>query len=252
MSVGIDLGTSYSCVGAWQNDRVEIITNDQGNRTTPSYVAFTRTVILIVIDKNGKPVIKVEYKGESKNFTPEEILSMILVKMKKTAEAFLGTQVKNAVITVPAYFNNSQCRAIKDAAAIAYGLDNKAPGKRNVLVFDLGGGTCNISLLNIEKKTFDVKAVAGDNHLGVYEAKIYHSERKQYVQNSLESYVYNLLNVVQNVEDIKNELHDVAQKSITWFKNNQKARNDEYKREQKSLEEIIDQVMNKLCNVNIS
>ncbi|GBB85232.1 hypothetical protein RclHR1_01180009 [Rhizophagus clarus] len=115
------------------------------------------------------------------------------------------------------------------AAAIAYGLDNKAPGKRNVLVFDLGGGTCNISLLNIEKKTFDVKAVAGDNHLGGED-----------FDNRI------------NVEDIKNELHDVAQKSITWFKNNQKARNDEYKREQKSLEEIIDQVMNKLCNVNIS
>ncbi|PKY23675.1 hsp71-like protein [Rhizophagus irregularis] len=224
-SVGIDLGTSYSCVGVWQNDGVEIIANDQGNRTTPSYVAFTDTEILIgdaaknqvamnpnntvfsvhrligrnfndqdiqsdmkhwpfkVINKNGKPVINVEYKGKRIDFTPEEILSMVLVKMKETAEAFLGTQVKNAVITVPAYFNDSQRQAIKDAgliaglntlrihtgpiaAAIAYGLDNKALGERNVLFFDLGGGTFDVSLLTIEERIFDVKAVAGDNHLG--------------------------------------------------------------------------------------
>ncbi|EXX79662.1 uncharacterized protein OCT59_009093 [Rhizophagus irregularis] len=225
MSVGIDLGTSYSCVGVWQNDRVKIIANDQGNRTTPSYVAFTNTVILIgdaaknqasmnpqntvfsvhrligrnfndqdvqsdmkywpfkVLNKNGKPVINVEYKGKRKYFTPEEILSMILIKMKEIAEAFLGTQVKNAVITVPACFNDSQRRAVKDAgliaglnvlriiigstaAAMAYGLDKKTTGERNVLVFDLGGGTYNVSLLTIEEGVFKVKAVAGDNHLG--------------------------------------------------------------------------------------
>ncbi|CAB4392194.1 unnamed protein product [Rhizophagus irregularis] len=224
-AVGIDLGTSYSCVGVWQNDGVEIIANDQGNRTTPSYVAFTDTEILIgdaaknqvamnphntvfnilrligrnfndqdvqsdmkhwpfkIINKNGKPVINVEYKGKRIDFTPEEILSMVLVKMKETAEAFLGTQVKNAVITVPAYFNDSQRQAVKDAsliaglntfrirtgstvAAIAYGLDKKTTGERNVLVFDLGGGTCNVSLLTIEEGIVEVKAVAGDNHLG--------------------------------------------------------------------------------------
>ncbi|GBB88129.1 hypothetical protein RclHR1_14650004 [Rhizophagus clarus] len=225
MSVGIDLGTSYSCVGVWQNDRVEIIANDQGNRTTPSYVAFTNTEILIgeaaksqasknphntifgiyrligrnfndqsvqtdmkhwpfkVIDKNGKPIINVEYKGRRKNFTPEEILSMVLVKMKETAEEFLGKQVKDVVITMPAYFNDSQRQAVKNAgliadlnimriinsptaAAIAFGMNKKVNGEQNVLVFDLGGGTCNVSLLTIEESVFEVKAVIGENHLG--------------------------------------------------------------------------------------
>ncbi|CAI2178983.1 18431_t:CDS:2 [Funneliformis geosporum] len=224
-AVGIDLGTTYSCVGVWQNDRVEIIANDQGNRTTPSYVAFTDTERLIgdaaknqvamnpyntvfdakrligrnfsdqevqsdmkhwpfkVMDKSGKPYIRVEFKGENKDFTPEEISSMVLIKMKETAEAFLGTKVNNAVITVPAYFNDSQRQATKDAgmiaglnvlriineptaAAIAYGLDKKAVGERNVLIFDLGGGTFDVSLLTIEEGIFEVKATAGDTHLG--------------------------------------------------------------------------------------
>ncbi|PKK60798.1 hsp71-like protein [Rhizophagus irregularis] len=223
-AVGIDLGTSYSCVGVWQNDKVEIIANDQGNRTTPSYVAFTDTILIgeaaknqavmnphntvfsvhrligrnfndqdvqsdmkywpfKVINKNDKPFINVEYKGEKRDFTPVEILSMLLVKMKETAEDYLGITVKNTVITVPAYFNKSQRQAIKDAgliaglnvlriitgptaAAIAYGLDNKAPGERNVLIFDLGGGTCNVSLLIIEEGIFEVYSVAGDTHLG--------------------------------------------------------------------------------------
>ncbi|CAH1765818.1 11409_t:CDS:2 [Entrophospora sp. SA101] len=224
-AVGIDLGTTYSCVGVWQNDRVEIIANDQGNRTTPSYVAFTDTERLIgdaaknqvamnphntvfdakrligrrfndqevqsdmkhwpfkVIDKNTKPYIQVEYKGEVKQFTPEEISSMVLTKMRETAEAFLGTKVANAVVTVPAYFNDSQRQATKDAgmisglnvlriineptaAAIAYGLDKKTKGERNVLIFDLGGGTFDVSLLTIEDGIFEVKATAGDTHLG--------------------------------------------------------------------------------------
>ncbi|CAG8801180.1 22058_t:CDS:2 [Gigaspora margarita] len=223
--VGIDLGTSYSCVGVWQNDRVEIIANDQGSRTTPSYVAFTDTERLIgdaaksqvgmnpyntvfdakrlicrrfidpevqsdmkhwpfkVIDKNGKPYIQVEFKGETKQFTPEEISSMVLLKMKETAETFLGTKVKNAVITVPAHFNESKRQATKDAgiiaglnvlriineptaAAIAYGLDKKVTSERNVLIFDLGGGTFDVSLLAIEEGIFEVKATAGDTHLG--------------------------------------------------------------------------------------
>ncbi|CAH1759927.1 9222_t:CDS:2 [Entrophospora sp. SA101] len=224
-AVGIDLGTTYSCVGVWQNDRVEIIANDQGNRTTPSYVAFTDTERLIgdaaknqvamnpfntvfdakrligrrfnepevqsdmkhwpfkVIDKSTKPYIQIEYKGETKQFTPEEISSMVLTKMRETAEAFLGTKVTNAVVTVPAYFNDSQRQATKDAgmiaglnvlriineptaAAIAYGLDKKTVGERNVLIFDLGGGTFDVSLLTIEDGIFEVKATAGDTHLG--------------------------------------------------------------------------------------
>jgi len=224
-SVGIDLGTTYSCVGVWQNDRVEIIPNDQGNRTTPSFVAFTDSERLIgdaaknqaamnptntvfdakrligrrfndpevqsdmkhwsfkVIEKSGKPYIQVEFKGETKDFTPEEISSMVLTKMKDTAEAYLGSKVTNAVITVPAYFNDSQRQATKDAglisglnvlriineptaAAIAYGLDKKVVGEKNVLIFDLGGGTFDVSLLTIEDGIFEVKATAGDTHLG--------------------------------------------------------------------------------------
>ncbi|ORX35979.1 putative heat shock protein 70 [Kockovaella imperatae] len=225
-AVGIDLGTTYSCVGVFQNDRVEIIANDQGNRTTPSYVAFTDSERLIgdaaknqvamnphntvfdakrligrkfsdaevqadmkhfsytVIDKAGKPYIQVDFKGEQKQFSPEEISSMVLIKMKETAEAYLGGTVSKAVITVPAYFNDSQRQATKDAgliaglevlriineptaAAIAYGLDKKgAKGEQNVLIFDLGGGTFDVSLLTIEEGIFEVKATAGDTHLG--------------------------------------------------------------------------------------
>jgi len=224
-SVGIDLGTTYSCVGVWQNDRVEIIANDQGNRTTPSYVAFNETERLIgdaaknqvamnatntVFDAKrligrkftdpsvqadmkhwpfkvisgvgGTPIIEVEYKGETKQFKAEEISSMVLIKMREIAEAYLGKEVKNAVVTVPAYFNDSQRQATKDAgaiaglnvlriineptaAAIAYGLDKKGEEK-NVLIFDLGGGTFDVSLLTIEEGIFEVKATAGDTHLG--------------------------------------------------------------------------------------
>jgi heat shock 70kDa protein 1/2/6/8 len=136
-----------------------------------------------VIDKGGKPVIEVEFKGEKKVFTPEEISSMVLIKMRETAEAYLGTSVNNAVVTVPAYFNDSQRQATKDAgliaglnvlriineptaAAIAYGLDKKIEGERNVLIFDLGGGTFDVSLLTIEEGIFEVKSTAGDTHLG--------------------------------------------------------------------------------------
>jgi len=224
-AVGIDLGTTYSCVGIFRDDRIEIIANDQGNRTTPSFVAFTDTERLIgdaaknqvamnptntvfdakrligrkfadaevqadikhfpfkVIDKGSKPLVQIEFKGETKVFSPEEISSMVLTKMRETAEAYLGGTVNNAVVTVPAYFNDSQRQATKDAgliaglnvlriineptaAAIAYGLDKKATGERNVLIFDLGGGTFDVSLLTIEEGIFEVKSTAGDTHLG--------------------------------------------------------------------------------------
>jgi heat shock protein 1/8 len=224
-AIGIDLGTTYSCVGVWRDNRCEIIANDQGNRTTPSYVAFTKDERIVgngaknqsamnpsntvydakrligrdfddpVIQKeiqgfpftvandgNNKPIIEVNYKGESKLFHPEEISAMILTKMKETAEAYLGEEVKDAVVTVPAYFNDGQRQATKDAgeiaglrvlriineptaAAIAYGLDNESK-EQNVLIFDLGGGTFDVSLLNIDDGIFEVRATAGDTHLG--------------------------------------------------------------------------------------
>ena len=224
IAIGIDLGTTYSCVGIWQNNKVEIIANDQGERTTPSYVAFSGTERMVgaaaknqaalnpkntvydakrligrnfsdpVVKKdmehysfkvtgnsNDKPMIVIESGDE---FRPEQISSMVLESMKKTAEAYLGTTVKNAVITVPAYFNDAQRQATKDAgviaglnvlriineptaAAIAYGLDKvKDEKERMVLIFDFGGGTFDVSLLSIDSGVFEVKATAGDTHLG--------------------------------------------------------------------------------------
>ena len=225
-AIGIDLGTTYSCVGIWQNDRVEIIANEQGNRTTPSYVAFNDNERLIgdaaknqasinpvntVFDakrligrkfddtdvqndlkhfpftvtkaNDNKPMINVKYKNENKSFSAEQISSMVLQKMKETAESYLGEKVDKAVITVPAYFNDSQRTATKDAgsiagldvlrvineptaAAMAYGLDKGSKGEKNILIFDCGGGTFDVSLLNIDDGVFEVKATAGDTHLG--------------------------------------------------------------------------------------
>ncbi|GAB4855575.1 Luminal-binding protein 5 [Ancistrocladus abbreviatus] len=223
--IGIDLGTTYSCVGVYRNGHVEIIANDQGNRITPSWVAFTDTERLIgeaaknqaalnpertifyvkrligrkfddpevqkdikmlpykVVKKDGKPYIQVKIKdGEVKVFSPEEISAMILGKMKETAEAYLGQKIKHAVVTVPAYFNDAQRQATKDAgtiaglnvariineptaAAIAYGLDKKG-GEKNILVYDLGGGTFDVSILTIDNGVFEVLATSGDTHLG--------------------------------------------------------------------------------------
>ena len=225
-AIGIDLGTTYSCVGVWMNDKIEIIPNDQGLNTTPSYVAFTEDERLIgdaaknqtarnptntVFDakrligrkfsdhsvqedmklwpfkvesgEDEKPMICVQFKGEFKKFQAEQISSMVLQKMKAIAEEFLGKPVKSAVITVPAYFNDSQRQATKDAgtisginvlriineptaAAIAYGLDRQQEQERNILIFDLGGGTFDVSLLAIEEGIFEVKATNGHTHLG--------------------------------------------------------------------------------------
>lgn len=222
--IGIDLGTTYSCVGVMQSGRVEILANDQGNRITPSYVAFTAEERLVgdaaknqapanpqntifdikrligrrfdeaevqadikhfpfkVLHRDGKPYVEVEVGGEAKAFTPEEISAMVLRKMKEIAEAYLGKTVTHAVVTVPAYFNDAQRQATKDAgtiaglnvlrivneptaAAIAYGLDKKE-GERRIIVYDLGGGTFDVSLLSIEEGVFEVMATAGDTHLG--------------------------------------------------------------------------------------
>ncbi|KAK0743115.1 heat shock protein 70 family [Schizothecium vesticola] len=222
--IGIDLGTTYSCVGVMQKGKVEILVNDQGNRITPSYVAFTEDERLVgdaaknqapanpyntiydikrligrkfsekdvqsdikhfpfkVVSKNGKPVVKVDVSGQEKTFSPEEISAMVLGKMKETAESYLGKKVTHAVVTVPAYFNDNQRQATKDAgmiaglnvlrivneptaAAIAYGLD-KTQGERQIIVYDLGGGTFDVSLLSIDQGVFEVLATAGDTHLG--------------------------------------------------------------------------------------
>ncbi|PVU96937.1 hypothetical protein BB561_000879 [Smittium simulii] len=224
-AIGIDLGTTYSCVAVWEGDRVEIVANEQGNRTTPSYVAFNDTERLVgdaarnqsamnpsntvfdvkrligrrfddpsvkkdsehwpftLIEKDGQPLVQVEFKGEKKSYSPQEISSMVLTKMKETAEAKLGKTVKKAVITVPAYFNDAQRNATKDsgsiagldvlriineptAAAIAYGMGTKSEGEKKILIFDLGGGTFDVSLLTIAGGIFTVKATAGDTHLG--------------------------------------------------------------------------------------
>lgn len=224
--IGIDLGTTYSCVGVWQNNRAEIIANDQGNRTTPSYIAFTDEERLVgdgaknqssmnpintvhdskrligrkfsdehvqndakmwsfkvINDGKDKPQVSVTHAGEDKKFYAEELSAMILTKMKEIAETYLGEKVTDAVITVPAYFGDSQRQATKDAgviaglnvlriineptaAAIAYGLDNKSSKEKNVLIFDCGGGTHDCTLLSIEDGIFEVKATAGDSHLG--------------------------------------------------------------------------------------
>ncbi|CDS39789.1 heat shock protein 70 [Echinococcus multilocularis] len=224
-AIGIDLGTSFSCVGVFMHDRVEIVANDQGNRTTPSCVAFTdrerlfgeaalnqmamnptNTVFDVkrligrtfddeavqddmkhwpfkVINSQGTPKIEVEYRGEKKHFAAEEISAMVLQKMKETAETYLGKRVRDAVIAVPAYFNSRQRQATLDAgkiaglnvlrlineptaAAIAYGVKKRSERQHNVLVFDWGGGTLDVSILSIENGAFEVKAVGGDTHLG--------------------------------------------------------------------------------------
>ena len=222
--IGIDLGTTYSCVGIYKNGKVEIIPNELGSKITPSVVAFTdeerligeaaknqasinptRTVYDVkrlvgrkftdatvqsdlkflpykIVNRDSKPYIETEVKGEKKTYAPEEISAMVLRKMKEVADNYLGMDVVNAVVTVPAYFNDAQRQATKDAgtiaglnvariineptaAAIAYGLDKKN-SESNILVYDLGGGTFDVSILTIDEGLFEVIATSGDTHLG--------------------------------------------------------------------------------------
>lgn len=225
IAIGIDLGTTYSCVGKYENDNVTIISNDQGNRTMPSYVAFNDQERLIgeaaknqasinpentvydakrligrrfddtnvqndinhfsfpVVNVDGKPMISIKRNGETNTYSPEQIASMVLQKLKSVAESYIGDTVTDAVITVPAYFNDAQRQATKDAgtiaglnvlriineptaAAIAYGLGKSTNGEKNILVYDLGGGTFDVSILSIEDGVFEVKSTSGNTHLG--------------------------------------------------------------------------------------
>jgi len=275
--IGIDLGTTYSCVGVYQNSKVEIIANDQGNRITPSYVAFTETERLVgdaakhqaaanplntvydakrligrkyndrtvvadrklwpfeIVNKDSKPHIQVEFKGEKRLFAAEEISAFVLQKMKQTAESWLGYNVTHAVVTVPAYFDDSQRQATKDAgtiaglvvariineptaAAIAYGLD-KQSRETNIIVYDLGGGTFDVSLLTLDEGVFEVLATNGDTHLGgqdfdqrviTYLMKTFKKKHKIDVKNNLRA----LAKLRREVEKAKRSLSSQHQVKI--------------------------------------
>jgi len=275
--IGIDLGTTYSCVGVYQNSKVEIIANDQGNRITPSYVAFTETERLVgdaakhqaaanplntvydakrligrkyndrtvvadrklwpfeIVNKDTKPHIRVEFKGEKRLFAAEEISAFVLQKMKQTAESWLGYNVTHAVVTVPAYFDDSQRQATKDAgtiaglvvariineptaAAIAYGLD-KQSRETNIIVYDLGGGTFDVSLLTLDEGVFEVLATNGDTHLGgqdfdqrviTYLMKTFKKKHKIDVKNNLRA----LAKLRREVEKAKRSLSSQHQVKI--------------------------------------
>jgi len=275
--IGIDLGTTYSCVGIYQNGKVEIIANDQGNRITPSYVAFTETERLVgdaakyqvatnprntvydakrligrkfgdrivkadmklwpfkVVSQDGKPYIEVSYKSETRKFAAEEISAFILQKMKQTAETYLGHEINNAVVTVPAYFNDAQRQATKDAgtiagmtvlriineptaAAIAYGLD-KQNRETNIIVYDLGGGTFDVSLLTLDEGVFEVLATDGDTHLGgqdfdqrvvAYLIKTFKKKHKKDITNNLRA----LAKLRREVEKAKRSLSSQHQVKI--------------------------------------
>ncbi len=278
VAIGIDLGTTYSCVGVWQNNRVEIISNDQGNRTTPSYVSFNDNERLIgdsaknqaslnpkntlydakrligrkfneeilqedkklwpfnLINDNEKPKFSVQYMNEEKTFYPEEISAMILTKMKEIAESYLDEKVTEAVITVPAYFNDSQRQATKDAgsiaglnvlriineptaAAMAYGLNTNTKKERNVLIYDAGGGTMDVSLLNIDDGVFEVLATSGDCHLGGEDIdnrllQFFIKDFKRKYSKDLSSNARSVKRLKVSCERLKRTLSNASQSSI--------------------------------------
>ena len=279
LAIGIDLGTTYSCVAVWKDNQIEIIANDQGLRTTPSYVAFTDTERLIgqgaknqagsnpentifdakrligrkfseagtqndikhfpfivKSDSHDRPIIQAEYKNEVKDFKPEEISAMVLIKMKETAEDFLGQKVESAVITVPAYFNDAQRQSTKDAgaiaglnvlriineptaAAIAYGLDKSTDTEKNILIFDTGGGTHDVTMLTIEDGIFEVKATAGNSRLGGedFDTRLVHhfaQEFKRKHKKDLTSNKRAMRRLRSSCENVKKNLSSSTQASI--------------------------------------
>ena len=279
LAIGIDLGTTYSCVAVWKDNQIEIIANDQGLRTTPSYVAFTDSERLIgqgaknqagsnpentifdakrligrkfseagtqndikhfpfivKSDSQDRPIIQAEYKNEVKDFKPEEISAMVLIKMKETAEDFLGQKVESAVITVPAYFNDAQRQSTKDAgaiaglnvlriineptaAAIAYGLDKSTDTEKNILIFDTGGGTHDVTMLTIEDGIFEVKATAGNSRLGGedFDTRLVHhfaQEFKRKHKKDLTSNKRAMRRLRSSCENVKKNLSSSTQASI--------------------------------------